>query len=74
MSSEASLVVMVYIQVRQRTAESVDFYTKYEAISRQQVETKKSHLYSKQAKLANQVHAVCNSFVTPAIQLSVVSA
>lgn len=60
-----SLVVIVCIQVRQRTAESLDFYTKHEAISRQQVEAKKSRLYSKQAKLANQVSDACNSFMNP---------
>jgi len=60
-----SLVGMVWIQVRQRTAESLDFYTKHEATSRQQVEAKKSRLYSKQAKLANQVSDACNSFVRP---------
>ncbi|CAN0074684.1 unnamed protein product [Ascophyllum nodosum] len=41
-------------QVQRRTVQSADFYRRYEKIFRQQVDKRMLHLYSKQARLANQ--------------------
>eukprot|EP00904_Undaria_pinnatifida_P007369 jgi/Undpi1/3762/HiC_scaffold_16.g07131.m1 len=42
-------------QVRRQTVESLDFYGRYETVLRTEVEKKKTQLYARQAKLANQV-------------------
>lgn len=43
-------------QTHRKTVESLDFYGRYETLLRTQVERKKSRLYAKQARQANQVN------------------